>query len=254
MAAEQAQGILNQPGSFFGGANPMMQGAANQFGQLGGNAAQLANFGFGAGQAGVGRFLGGGLGQLGGITQQIAGPQIQGLLPQFALDQQQAAIAEQQAATGAGAFGGSRMEVGKQAALANQQRNQQGIMGQILGQAAGQGLGFLGQQQGQNLQLANLGFGAGGQGLTLGGQFAGQQFGAGNQLRSIGDQQRQEQIFRAQQALAMRQGATGPFGTSTTTEQPSNKFGNIIGGATAGFGMGGPLGGLIGGGAVASCG
>jgi len=248
IAGGLAGNIFNRPESFFGGPNyQMMQGVGGLQGAAG-QAGQLANLGFGMGGAGAGNFLQGqGAAGLGPLINQIVGPQIQSMLPKFAQDQQLAALRNDQNATAQGAFGGSRQEIGAQQAIGNQRDEQNRLMAQLTGGAAGQGLGFLGQQQGQNLQLANLGFGQAGRGIGMGGQFANQMFGQGQGLLGIENQRRQEDLFRAQQGMGLRQGAIGPYGSTQTTHTPSNKFGSALGGATTGFGVGGPLGAGIGG-------
>jgi hypothetical protein len=249
IAGRLAGNIFNRPESFFGGPNALMQGGVGAFGDLFGASQGLSNLGLGLGAAGAGRFMQGGLNQLPGIVNQIASPQLQAAMPLFAQQQQIAGLRNDQNATAQGAFGGVRQEIGAQQAMHNEAMRQNQFAGNLLGQSAGQGLGFIGQQQGQNLQLANLGLGQAGRGLSLGGQFAGNLFGAGQSFLGLENQQRQEDLFRATQGMGLRQGAIGPYGQTTTAQQPSNKFGSMLGGAATGFGVGGPLGAGLGAGA-----
>jgi len=248
IAGQLAGNIFNRPESFFEGINPLQAGAAGAFGDLYNQSGNMTNLGLGIGRQGAGQFMQGGLGQLPGIVSQIAGPQLQGMMPLFAQQAQQAGLRNDQNATSVGAFGGSRMEIGAQEAIRNANMGHNQFAGNLFGQATGQGLGFLGQQQGQNLQLANLGFGAAQNGLSLGGQFGGNLMNAGSLFRDIGNQFRQEDLYRAQQGMGLRNNAIGPYGQSQTAAQPSNKFGSAAGGAASGFAMGGPLGAGIGGG------
>lgn len=247
IASGLADQIFTRPESFFGGPNYQMLQSLDALGGAQGQAGALANLGLGAGGAGISRFLQGGLGQLPGITQAIAGPQIQGLMPLFGQEQDLARVRSDQQATAAGAFGGVRGEMAAEEAARQRAMGQQAQIGQLLGGAAGQGLGFIGQQQGQNLGLAGLGLTNLGRGASLGGQFAGQGFGMGGSLLGIENQQRQEDLFRAQQGMGLRTGAIGPYGQNTAGTQPSNKFGSAAGGALTGFGIGGPIGAGIGG-------
>lgn len=256
LAGDLGQQIFNRPGSYFSPFNQVEQGALQGYGDLFGQsqfgAGAGMNLGLGAFGQGVGGFQNTGLNQLGGVAGAIANPQLQGLMPLFEQQANQARLSVDQQATAQGAFGGARAAAAREQAAQGANMNALQTAGNIWGNATGQGLGYLGQRAGQNLQLANLGmglFGQGQQGLSLGGQFLDRIGGAGATMRGIDQQMRQEDIFRVNQLMGLRQGAIGPYGQTTSSQQPSNKFGSALGGAATGFGIGGPLGAAIGGGA-----
>jgi hypothetical protein len=117
-------------------------------------------------------------------------------------------------ATQAGAFGGSR----------------HGVM-------AGTRLGELDRAQGQ--QIGNM--------LHQGwNQSVQQGLGYSEYQRSLRERQMQEPIFRQQTGLSLLNLGMGPVGMQQATQMPSNRFGSIAGGATAGAAFG-PWGALAGG-------
>lgn len=192
-----------------------------------------------------------------------------------------AALDTNDAATRAGAFGGSRhavmqgerlgqLDQGEAATTAGLlQSGYQNAMGQA-NQAAGMGLnaGQLGLGMNQlGATFGQLGLGALGQagsGLGQAGQFAQNQQGAAGQMFGMGDYYRQAQQqyndARSNNAGAANQwdlrnlGALqgslpgAPFGQTQSTPLTKNVGSSILGGAGTGAAIGGPVGGLVGGG------
>ena len=193
----------------------------------------------------------------------------------------QAALGTNDAATRAGAFGGSRhavmqgermgqLDQGQAATTAGLlQSGYQNAMGQA-NQAAGMGMNAnqlgLGMNQ-LGAQFGQLGLNALGQagsGLGQAGGFAQNQQNAAQSMFGMGDYYRQAQQ-QYNDAQSNNAGARGqwdlrnlgalqgslpgaPFGQTSSTPLTKNIGSSIIGGAGTGAAIGGPVGGLIGGG------
>jgi hypothetical protein len=142
----------------------------------------------------------------------------------------QAAVASNQEATGAGAFGGSRAAIAQGTRLGELDRAQTGQIAGLLSEGYGQAVQFAEHQRG------------------------------------LRERQMQEPLFRAQSTVGLRNLGMGPMGQSGTSTMPGDLVGDLAGigmvgaglfaggpaGAAAGAklaGMGTKMGGMFGGGA-----
>jgi hypothetical protein len=129
----------------------------------------------------------------------------------------QARLATNDAATRAGAFGGSRHGVAEGVRMGELDRAQTSQIGGLLSQGYQNALG-------QGLQHSEY-------------------------QRALQERQMQEPLFRAQQQMQMLNMGMGPTGSTSTTEQPGPSFwGQLLGAGLTGAGlfMGGPAGGAAG--------
>lgn len=208
-------------------ASPLSSGAAAQFQQLGG----LAGLG-GAAMAGdpaaFGQFMNPYMSNVVGAVGQ-----------QYDQLRNQATLESNDAATRAGAFGGSRHAVTQGARLGELDQGQAQTTAGLMQQ------GFNDAQQ-RALQAANFGMGA-----------LGQQFGAGDYFRNIQQQYLTDQQGRFNEARdwdvrnlgILQSGLSGtPYGQSQSSPTYNNPLAGAAGGALTGFSVGGPVGGIIGGG------
>lgn len=214
-------------GQTVAGASPLQTGAAQAYQGLGG----LASLG-GAAMAGDQ-----------GAFSQFMNPYQQNVVDavgsQYDTLRGQAHLDANDAATRAGAFGGSRHAVMEGERLGQLDQGQAQTTAGILQS------GFNDAQQ-RALQAANFGMGA-----------LGQQFGAGDYFRNIQQQYLTDQQGRFNEGRdwelrnlgVLQSGMSGtPYGQSQSQPLNSNPLAGIAGGAMTGFAMGGPVGGIIGGG------
>lgn len=220
------QGYSPYQGQTVAGASPLATQAAQQYQQLGG----LAGLG-GAAMAGDQQAF-----------AQFMNPYQQNVVnavgSQYDQLRDQAHLDANDAATRAGAFGGSRHGVMEGSRLGQLDQGQAQTTAGILQS------GFNDAQQ-RALQAANFGMGA-----------LGQQFGAGDYFRNIQQQYLTDQQNRFNDAQnwdvrnlgILQSGLQGtPYGQSQSQPTSSNPLAGAAGGALTGFAMGGPAGAIIGG-------
>lgn len=214
-------------GQTVAGVSPLSSGAAAQYQQLGG----LAGLG--------GRAMAGDQEAFGAFMNPYQQNVIDATGQQYDQLRSQAHLESNDAATRAGAFGGSRHAVMEGARMGQLDQGQAQTTAQLLQQ------GF-GDAQQRALQAANFGMGA-----------LGQQFGAGDYMRNIQQQYLTDQQGRFNEArdwdvrnLGILQGAFSgtPYGQSQTQPLHQNRLAGAAGGALTGMQIGGPVGGIIGGG------
>lgn len=221
------QGYTPYNGQTVADASPLSAQAAAQYQQLGG----LAGLG-GAAMAGDQ-----------GAFSQFMNPYQKNVLDavgsQYDTLRSQAHMDANDAATRAGAFGGTRHAVTEGARLGQLDQGQAQTMAGLQQQ------GFNDAQQ-RALQAANFGMGA-----------LGQQFGAGDYFRNIQQQYLGDQQGRFNEARdwelrnlgVLQSGMNGtPYGQSQSQPTYNNPLAGVAGGALTGFSMGGVPGAIIGGG------
>lgn len=214
-------------GQTVAGASPLMTSAAQQYQQLGG----LAGLG-GAAMAGDQEAF-----------SKFMNPYQQNVVDavgqQYDQLRSQAHLGANDAATRAGAFGGSRHAVMEGAQLGQLDQGQAQTTAGILQS------GFNDAQQ-RALQAANFGMGA-----------LGQQAQMGDYFRNIQQQYLTDQQGRFNEARdwdvrnlgILQSGLSGtPYGQSQSQPYSQNRLAGAAGGALTGFQVGGPVGGIIGGG------
>jgi hypothetical protein len=162
---------------------------------------------------------------------------------QFDRSGQYALNAAKQQATGAGAYGGSRLGVMQAGALAQNEQARNAQIGNALQQGYGQAYNQWMQDRNMAAQLGSQG---------LGGMFSGMQYGnawdmqraqanmnAGEYMRNLQQQQMQEPLMRAQAVQSLAGQAMGPYGTTQTQQKSGSLFGGLLGAATTIGGLGG---------------
>lgn len=269
---DRAKDVANQPyqgyqGGQIAGANPGMQQSILQTGQLPG---QLQNYQQQgavlqtmnrntAQQAGVGmNALAGDQNAINTLMNPYQKGVIDQVKGQYGDLNAAAQTGIQDAATKAGAYGGSRHGVASGIASGEIAKGlgqqiaglQQSGYNDMMGRAAG--LAGLGQNA-MGMAQQNLGYQSGLTGAQAGLQ--GQLFGQNDYLRQIKQQQydRNVQDFNTQRDWGLRglgalQGASGmPYGQTTSQPMYSNPGAGFLGGAATGAGVGGMIGGPIGG-------
>lgn len=203
-----AQNYANAPGV---GVDPATQQALAGFQGI----ASQGNLGFSA--------LGGDSAAIARLISPYQGAVIDQMNQQFGRDQRATMNATNDAATQAGAFGGSRHGVAEGVALGQLGQAHAGQMAQLLNQGYGDAMGRAGQ-------LANMGFSAQG---AIGG--------LGQYMQSINAAN--DPATRKFMALQAAMGAMPHGSTSTMTQQPGGNFlTGILGAGITGAGLASSLG------------
>lgn len=216
----QAQMGMGQIGGLQGfQQNPLFQQYLQGMGQMaGGLPAGMENF---SGEA-LQRFMD-------PYQQQVIG----GINAAYDRSGQMALNAAKQQATGAGAYGGTRLGVMQAEALNENERLRNQQVGNTLSQGYGQAVqNFLGNraymggmaQQG----LGGL-FGAGQYGNAWNMQRGQANMQAGEYARALQERQMQEGLYRQQMMTGMANAGVGPYGTTQTEQKSGNIFGNLLG-------------------------
>lgn len=235
---QQGVGAIGGMGPLFAGPNAQARAGMGQIGGLGSFAQNPWMQQYMQGNQGL-------LGQLGVATEAFGPGAIEtwmdpyrsdvigGINQAFDRSGQVALNAAQQQATGAGAYGGSRLGVMQGIALAENERNRNQQVGGALSQGYNQAV----QNWMANRQMAgNMGL------AGLGGMFSGAQYGnqwdlsrgqanmqAGEYARQLQERMMQEPLYRQQMMTQMANAGVGPYGTTSTEKSSGSLLGGLLG-------------------------